>query len=44
MFFWISVFLVNDLMPEARPFRLPTASPAHPDVSGRVPDFAAARR
>jgi len=30
VFFWITVFLLNDLLPQWQPLHLPDASPAHP--------------
>jgi O-antigen ligase len=30
LFFWVCVFLLDDLLPERRPLHLATASPAHP--------------
>lgn len=33
LFFWICVFLLDDLLPERKPLRIAAASPAHPHAS-----------
>ena len=37
--FWVSAFLLNDVMPEAQPLHLPNASPVHPRVPSPIPGF-----